>query len=333
MKKTAEKLHDFSINSLATDPIGWQRWFSQLQPGERQAQQLPSNLSYADLSGWDLRWANLAGCDLRWSNLSWANLDHADLEGAQLSGAKLRGISARYTNFRSADLSYTTWENAELCHADLTGADLDQINLIGSWAHQAVWETPSGENPLYGLDRKVIKVITVSGTPLGDKAIRFIKLVRDHTELSLKESKEIYDTYKNQNAVTIPLSPTSCLDHFRKDLAELDPAIQIDSMITIDESTNYYYPEGVRYRLSSRRDYGGLVQNHYAVLVAILSQASYNGAHVADRSYIRYLARELMDGRSVVLRVSENLEQDPETILEQAVYDYVIPLDYERLRP
>jgi hypothetical protein len=62
----------------------------------------------------DLSFANLSGADLRYANLRYANLRGADLSYADL----------RYANLSDADLSYANLRYANLRGANLSGAGL-----------------------------------------------------------------------------------------------------------------------------------------------------------------------------------------------------------------
>jgi uncharacterized protein YjbI with pentapeptide repeats len=81
-----------------------------------------AELTFADLSGVNLREANLSGADLRMADLSGANLNIAYISVADLRGADLRGANLRFASLGLADLR----------DANLSGADLRDVNLSGA---------------------------------------------------------------------------------------------------------------------------------------------------------------------------------------------------------
>ena len=88
-----------------------------------------ADLSYADLSGADLRSANLRSANLSYADLRSANLRYANLSGADLRSADLRSANLRYANLRSADLRYADLRSANPRYADLRSANLSGANL------------------------------------------------------------------------------------------------------------------------------------------------------------------------------------------------------------
>jgi uncharacterized protein YjbI with pentapeptide repeats len=104
-----------------------------------------SNLSGADLAGYDLENASLASSNLTGVNFLGADLDGADfsgdtLTGANLSGADLAGAALRYVRSGGVTGSATTvlpqhWTllDGSLLgpYAELGGADLSGLNLAG----------------------------------------------------------------------------------------------------------------------------------------------------------------------------------------------------------
>jgi len=89
-----------------------------------------ADLSFRDLSGFDLRGVNLsnaalAGADLTGAKLMNADLSHADLFGADLEGADLTGAVLLAVDLRGANL-----HRAALTDTVLTGADLRPGTLM-----------------------------------------------------------------------------------------------------------------------------------------------------------------------------------------------------------
>jgi uncharacterized protein YjbI with pentapeptide repeats len=108
----------------------------------KSTQELPADLTKADLSRAPLQGADLSQCHLNEATLTdatlqSADLSSADLQGADLSHAALQGANLspatvpgpRPTNLTDADLRYTALQSANLSRADLTGADLTDANL------------------------------------------------------------------------------------------------------------------------------------------------------------------------------------------------------------
>ena len=89
-------------------------------------------LSYADLSGANLRGADLSGANLRGADLSGADLSGADLSGADLSDANLSDANLSDANLSDANLIYANLSDANLRRADLSGANLSGANLRGA---------------------------------------------------------------------------------------------------------------------------------------------------------------------------------------------------------
>jgi uncharacterized protein YjbI with pentapeptide repeats len=108
----------------------------------KSTQELPADLTKADLSRAPLQGADLSQCHLNEATvtdatLQSADLSSADLQGADLSHAALQGANLspatvpgpRPTNLTDADLRYTALQSANLSRADLTGADLTGADL------------------------------------------------------------------------------------------------------------------------------------------------------------------------------------------------------------
>ena len=147
MRKISEiQINDKELSEILADH---KTWLSEPAGEETKPR---ADLSYANLSGADLRganlsYANLSGADLRGANLSYANLIGADLGDANLRDANLSSanlIDANLSsanlsgaNLSSADLSYATLSYANLSgatlrDADLNSADLRDANLSGA---------------------------------------------------------------------------------------------------------------------------------------------------------------------------------------------------------
>ena len=93
-----------------------------------------ANLRYVNLEGANLRGANLKYTDLEHVNLSNANLRYADLENANLSNASLRRSDLKHADLKYAILRFTDLKDADLRHANLRyanlrNADLEHVNL------------------------------------------------------------------------------------------------------------------------------------------------------------------------------------------------------------
>jgi hypothetical protein len=102
------------------------------------------DLSFANLTGMDLKGAYFIGTDLRHARFSLsqlqeadcgladlqeADLQEADLRKSNLSGANLRGANLCKANLEDADLSSTELSGADLSEASLDTGDLSEANL------------------------------------------------------------------------------------------------------------------------------------------------------------------------------------------------------------
>ena len=101
-----------------------------------------ADLSWANLSGADLREAYLEEADLEGAELRGAYLEGANLEGAELRGANLEGADLKWAdltgaNLSGADLRKANLEGADLREANLSGADLEEANLEGADLREA----------------------------------------------------------------------------------------------------------------------------------------------------------------------------------------------------
>ena len=83
----------------------------------------------ADLSEIDLTYAELSGLNMRGADLSDAKLAHAILRDADLSDTVLSDADLRNVDLRGADLEHCYLENAKLDGADLRKAYLRSANL------------------------------------------------------------------------------------------------------------------------------------------------------------------------------------------------------------
>ncbi len=88
-----------------------------------------------DLSGADLSTAGLIRVDLSGADLSGAKLTEAELLGANLRGANLSGANLEGADMRMADLA-----EARLNNASVRGANLSQANLKGADLTDIWWE-------------------------------------------------------------------------------------------------------------------------------------------------------------------------------------------------
>ena len=99
------------------------KWLNEEDGGER------ADLSYASLSGADLRGANLLDADLHYADLRGANLRGADLRDANLFGANLAGADLRWADLNDVDFCYSDLRGADLSYANLRGAKLSGADL------------------------------------------------------------------------------------------------------------------------------------------------------------------------------------------------------------
>ena len=81
------------LNTANASIIQWQQTAEDNRADLSGAYLMNAGLTYADLSGANLRSADLSGSFLRGANLSYANLSYADLYGADLNGAILTGAN------------------------------------------------------------------------------------------------------------------------------------------------------------------------------------------------------------------------------------------------
>ena len=89
-----------------------------------------ADLSYTDLSGFNLAEANLSYTDLSGADLRCANLRFADLEGANLRGADLSYADLRHAYLVNANLACADLPRAKLAFTNLYCADLRYANLM-----------------------------------------------------------------------------------------------------------------------------------------------------------------------------------------------------------
>jgi uncharacterized protein YjbI with pentapeptide repeats len=72
------------------------------------------------------------GCDLTYADLSGKNLKQADLTGANLNAANLHGAKLQGANLTGANLNLVDFSEAKLTGANLTGA-----SLVLAWFNKA----------------------------------------------------------------------------------------------------------------------------------------------------------------------------------------------------
>jgi uncharacterized protein YjbI with pentapeptide repeats len=72
------------------------------------------------------------GCDLTYADLSGKNLKEADLTGANLNAANLHGAKLQRANLTGANLNLVDFSEAKLNGANLTGA-----SLVLAWFNKA----------------------------------------------------------------------------------------------------------------------------------------------------------------------------------------------------
>ena len=89
-------------------------------------------LSFANLSGTELRRANLSRARLGLANLSGTDSRQANLSRARLGLANLSGADLRRANFSGAHLWRANFSGAELGEANLSRADLTNADLFGA---------------------------------------------------------------------------------------------------------------------------------------------------------------------------------------------------------
>jgi len=97
------------------------------------------DLSFARLTGFQLRGVNFRGANLAGADLSGCSLRDADCSGANLSGANLQRAVFRRTLLRGANLSGANVSEALFRTADLTGAE-----LAGAIGVEAAVDFPGG---------------------------------------------------------------------------------------------------------------------------------------------------------------------------------------------
>jgi uncharacterized protein YjbI with pentapeptide repeats len=100
----------------------------------------------------DLSFANLSGLNLRKVQLRGANLAFAQLQGADLSEAQLQGAHLFKANLQGANLAFAQLQGADLSEAQLQGADLTQAQLQGAELRLArLWNVHSTEPANFSL--------------------------------------------------------------------------------------------------------------------------------------------------------------------------------------
>jgi len=109
---------DFSYAQLQGAQIGastrldpkWRLVWTLHQDGGENGNFTGQDLSFADLTGVNLRGALLQGCQLNFSSLAGANLQGADLRQADLSLADLRGAQVQGADFSGANLTGASFQ-------------------------------------------------------------------------------------------------------------------------------------------------------------------------------------------------------------------------------
>jgi uncharacterized protein YjbI with pentapeptide repeats len=108
-----------------------------------------ADLREATLDGADLMWAKLTEASFeerdgdRWSTISltWADLTGAQLREADLTGADLHGTDLTRADLRGANLSAANLRGADLTGADLRGANLSAIHHDGTDIDEALTDS------------------------------------------------------------------------------------------------------------------------------------------------------------------------------------------------
>ncbi|WP_172295897.1 pentapeptide repeat-containing protein [Pseudoruegeria sp. HB172150] len=93
---------------------------------------IPIDLSSANLQGFDLFEANLQKANLRGARMEGADLFEARMEGADLGGARMEWASLREARMKGADLSGAQMERADLSGAQMEGAYLFEARMEGA---------------------------------------------------------------------------------------------------------------------------------------------------------------------------------------------------------
>lgn len=115
------------LRLLKSGVDAWNQW-------RREHPETRPDLTYADLSGAELRAANLNRADMREANLIGADLSGANLRKANLGLASLVGVDLTGADLTEANLSTTTFHKANLTETDFSQAIIGwtifgQVNL------------------------------------------------------------------------------------------------------------------------------------------------------------------------------------------------------------
>ena len=131
--KEAQDDEIIGAESLPRTPQGWGVfWRPEWSPNGRRRNFIDANLSWAELTGVDLREANLKGADLRRAHVMNGDFRDAVLTDANLSNADLWQADLRLADLKSADLWEVDLSRADLRRADLTDAEVRVTDL--RWA-------------------------------------------------------------------------------------------------------------------------------------------------------------------------------------------------------